>query len=48
MSISNQNGEAIDISGNKKNVKTTQSFIKSIKGEAAITNPFVDPNTKRK
>ncbi|AGF54150.1 methyl-accepting chemotaxis protein [Clostridium saccharoperbutylacetonicum] len=48
MSISNQNGEAIDISGNKKNVKTTQSFIKSIKGEAAITNPFVDPNTKKK
>ncbi|WP_459479955.1 methyl-accepting chemotaxis protein [Clostridium saccharoperbutylacetonicum] len=48
MSISNQNGEAIDISGNKKNVKTTQSFIKSIKGETAITNPFVDPNTKKK
>lgn len=48
MSISNQNGEAIDISGNKKNVKTTQGFIKSIKGDTAITNPYIDPNTKKK
>ncbi|MFT8352005.1 methyl-accepting chemotaxis protein [Clostridium saccharoperbutylacetonicum] len=48
MSISNQNGEAIDISGNKKNIKTTQNFIKSIKGDTAITNPYIDPNTKKK
>ncbi|MDR3596981.1 methyl-accepting chemotaxis protein [Clostridium sp.] len=48
ISISDQNGNSIDATGNKKNIKTTQSFMKSIKGENAITNPYVDPNTKKK
>lgn len=48
VSVSDNDGNSIDTSGNKKNIKTTQSFMKSIKGENAITNPYLDPNTKKK
>jgi len=48
MSISDKNGKSIDTLGNKKEIKTTQSFMKSIKGENAITNPYVDPITNKK
>lgn len=48
INISDQDGNSFDTTGNRKNVKTTQSFMKSIKGENAITNPYVDSNTKKK
>lgn len=48
MSISDKNGKSIDTLGNKKEIKTTQSFMKSIKGENAITNPYIDPITNKK
>lgn len=48
VSVSDNDGNSIDTAGNKKNIKTTQSFMKSIKGENAITNPYLDPNTKKK
>lgn len=48
ISISDKNGNSIDALGNKKGVKTTQSFMKSIKGENAITNPYIDPITSKK
>lgn len=48
MSISDKNGKSIDTLGNKKEIKTTQSFMKSIKGENSITNPYVDPITNKK
>ncbi len=48
ISISDKDGNSIDALGNKKGVKTTQSFMKSIKGENAITNPYIDPITNKK
>lgn len=48
LSISDKEGNSIDTSGNTKKIKTTQSFMKSIKGENAITNPYVDPVTNAK
>lgn len=48
ISVSDKDGNSIDTSGNKKQIKTTQSFMKSIKGENAITNPYIDPITKKK
>ncbi len=48
ITVSDNDGNSIDTAGNKKNIKTTQSFMKSIKGEDAITNPYLDPNTKKK
>ncbi|WP_297423209.1 methyl-accepting chemotaxis protein [Clostridium sp.] len=48
MSISDKNGNSIDTLGNKKVVKTTQSFMKSIKGENSITSPYIDPITNKK
>lgn len=48
LSISDKNGNSIDTAGNEKKIKTTQSFMKSIKGENAITNPYIDPVTKSK
>jgi len=48
ISISDKNGNSIDALGNKKGIKTTQSFMKSIKGENAITNPYIDPTINKK
>ena len=48
LSISDKDGNSIDTTGNVKKIKTTQSFMKSIKGENAITNPYVDPITNAK
>jgi len=48
LSVSDKNGNSIDALGNKKGIKTTQSFIKSIKGENSITNPYIDPITSKK
>ncbi|AQS02926.1 methyl-accepting chemotaxis protein [Clostridium beijerinckii] len=48
MSISDKDGNSIDTLGNKKSIKTTQSFMKSINGENSITNPYIDPITKKK
>lgn len=48
MSISDKDGHSIDTLGNKKEIKTTQSFMKSIKGDNAITNPYIDPTTGKK
>ena len=48
LSISDKDGNSIDTTGNIKKIKTTQSFIKSIKGENAITNPYIDPITNTK
>lgn len=48
LSISDKDGNSIDTAGNGKKVNTTQSFMKSIKGENAITNPYVDPITNTK
>lgn len=48
ISVSDNDGNSINTAENKKNIKTTQSFMKSIKGENAITNPYLDPNTKKK
>ncbi len=48
MSISDKDGNSIDTLGNKKSIKTTQSFMKSINGENSITNPYIDPVTKKK
>lgn len=48
LSISDKEGNSIDTAGNTKKIKTTQSFMKSIKGENAITNPYVDPVTNAK
>jgi len=48
LSISDKNGNSIDALGNKKGIKTTQSFMKSIKGEDSITNPYIDPITSKK
>lgn len=48
LSISDKEGNSIDTSGNTKKIKTTQSFMKSIKGENAITNPYIDPVTNAK
>lgn len=48
ISISDNDGNAIDAAGNKINIKTTQSFMKSIKGENSITNPYTDPISKKK
>lgn len=48
ITVSDNDGNSINTAGNKKNIKTTQSFMKSIKGENAITNPYLDPNTKKK
>ena len=48
LSISDKDGNSIDTTGNKKKIKTTQSFMKSIKGENSITNPYVDPITNKK
>ena len=48
LSISDKDGNSIDTAGNTKKIKTTQSFMKSIKGENAITNPYVDPITNSK
>lgn len=48
LSISDKDGNSIDTTGSVKKIKTTQSFIKSIKGENAITNPYVDPITNTK
>lgn len=48
MSISDKDGHSIDTFGNKKEIKTTQSFMKSTKGENAISNPYIDPITKKK
>ncbi|BCZ44243.1 methyl-accepting chemotaxis protein [Clostridium gelidum] len=48
LSISDKDGNSIDTAGNTKKIKTTQSFMKSIKGENSITNPYVDPITNTK
>jgi methyl-accepting chemotaxis protein len=48
ISVSDKDGNSIDTSENKKQIKTTQSFMKSIKGENSITNPYIDPITKKK
>ncbi|MCE5221162.1 MAG: methyl-accepting chemotaxis protein [Clostridium sp.] len=48
LSISDKDGNSIDTTGSVKKIKTTQSFIKSIKGENAITNPYLDPITNSK
>jgi methyl-accepting chemotaxis protein len=48
LSISDKEGNSIDTAGNTKIIKTTQSFMKSIKGENAISNPYIDPVTKAK
>lgn len=48
LSISDKEGNSVDTAGNIKKIKTTQSFIKSIKGEKAITNPYIDPITNAK
>jgi methyl-accepting chemotaxis protein len=48
ISVSDKNGKSIDSLGNKKEIKTTQSFMKSIKGEDSITNPYIDPISKKK
>ena len=48
LSISDKDGNSIDTAGNTKKIKTTQSFMKSIKGENSITNPYVDPITNKK
>jgi len=48
LSISDKDGNSIDTAGNAKKIKTTQSFMKSIKGENSITNPYVDPITNTK
>ncbi len=48
LSISDKDGNSIDTTGNVKKIKTTQSFMKSIKGENVITNPYVDPITNAK
>ena len=48
LSISDKDGNSIDTAGNVKKIKATQSFMKSIKGENAITNPFIDPSTNSK
>jgi methyl-accepting chemotaxis protein len=48
ISVSDKDGNSIDTLGNKKSIKTTQSFMKSIKGENSITNPYIDPITKKK
>jgi len=48
LSISDKEGNSIDTLGNTKKIKTTQSFMKSIKGENVITNPYVDPVTNAK
>lgn len=48
INISDKNGHSIDTLGNKKETKTTQSFMKSIKGENFITNPYIDPVTNKK
>lgn len=48
LSISDKEGNSIDTSGNTKKIKTSQSFMKSIKGENIITNPYIDPFTNEK
>ena len=48
LSISDKDGNSIDTAGNTRKIKTTQSFMKSIKGENSITNPYVDPVTNAK
>ena len=48
IAVSDKNGNSIDTFGNKKQIKTTQGFMKSIKGEDAITNPYIDPSTNKK
>lgn len=48
LSISDKEGNSIDTAGNTKKIKTTQSFMKSIKGENVITNPYIDPITNAK
>lgn len=48
LSISDTDGNSIDTTGATKKIKTTQSFMKSIKGENAITNPYIDPVTNSK
>ncbi|WP_160683464.1 methyl-accepting chemotaxis protein [Clostridium sp. C2-6-12] len=48
LSISDKEGNSIDTAGNTKKIKTTQSFMKSIKGENSISNPYVDPVTNAK
>ena len=48
LSISDKDGNSIDTVGDIKKIKTTQSFMKSIKGETSITNPYVDPITNKK
>lgn len=48
MSISDKEGNSINTLGTVKSVKTTQGFIRSIAGEDYITNPYIDPNTKKK
>jgi methyl-accepting chemotaxis protein len=48
LSISDKDGNSIDTAGNTKKIKTTQSFMKSIKGENAISNPYIDPVTNAK
>lgn len=48
LSISDQSGNSIDTTGSKRNIKTTQGFIRGIKGENTITNPYIDPDTKKK
>ena len=48
LSISDKDGNSIDTAGNTKKIKTTQSFMKSMKGEEAITNPYIDPITNSK
>lgn len=48
LSISDKEGNSIDVAGNTKKIKTTQSFMKAIKGENAITNPYIDPVTNAK
>jgi len=48
LSISDKDGISIDTEGNTKKIKTTQSFMKSMKGENSITNPYIDPITNIK
>lgn len=48
LSISDKNGHSIDTDGNEKEMKTSQSFMKSIGGDNFITNPYIDQATKKK
>lgn len=48
LSISDKNGHSIDTDGNEKEMKTSQSFMKSISGDNFITNPYIDQATKKK